>query len=33
MLEKIVSGITTTGKFTLGNYIGSIKNMIKLQNN
>ena len=32
MLEKIVSGITATGKLTLGNYIGSIKNMIKLQN-
>ncbi len=32
MLEKIVSGITATGKITLGNYIGSIKNMIKLQN-
>ena len=32
MMEKIVSGITATGKLTLGNYIGSIKNMIKLQN-
>ncbi len=32
MLEKIVSGITATGKLTLGNYIGSIKNMIMLQN-
>lgn len=31
-MEKIVSGITATGKLTLGNYIGSIKNMIKLQN-
>ena len=32
MLDKIVSGITSRGKLTLGNYIGSIKNMIKLQN-
>ena len=31
-LGKIGSGITATGKLTLGNYIGSIKNMIKLQN-
>ena len=30
MLEKIVSGITATGKLTLVNYIGSTKNMIKL---
>ena len=32
MLEKIVSRITATGELTLGNYICSIKNMIKLQN-
>ena len=31
-MGKIGSGITATGKLTLGNYIGSIKNMIKLQN-
>lgn len=28
----IVSGITATGKLTLGNYIGAIKNFIEVQN-
>lgn len=28
---RILSGITTTGNITLGNYIGAIKNFIKLQ--
>ena len=32
MKEKVVTGITATGKLTLGNYIGAIKNMIKMQN-
>lgn len=33
MLNKktLLSGITATGKLTLGNYIGAIKNMVKLQ--
>ncbi|MBD5423135.1 MAG: tryptophan--tRNA ligase [Mycoplasma sp.] len=31
MKERIVTGITATGKLTLGNYIGSIRNMIQLQ--
>ncbi len=29
--KKLVSGITATGKLTLGNYLGAIKNFIKLQ--
>ncbi|MCK5945906.1 MAG: tryptophan--tRNA ligase [Mycoplasmataceae bacterium] len=29
--ETLVSGITATGKLTLGNYIGALKNFIKLQ--
>ena len=29
--ERVVSGITATGKLTLGNYLGAIKNFIKLQ--
>lgn len=32
MKSRIVSGITATGSLTLGNYIGAIKNMIKMQN-
>ncbi len=31
MKERIVSGITSTGNLTLGNYIGSIKNLVKAQ--
>ena len=31
MKQKIVTGITATGKLTLGNYIGAIKNLINLQ--
>ena len=31
MKQKIVTGITATGKLTLGNYIGAIKNLIKMQ--
>ncbi len=30
--ERIVTGITATGKLTLGNYIGAIKNLIEYQN-
>ncbi|MDJ1646371.1 tryptophan--tRNA ligase [Mycoplasma phocimorsus] len=29
--KKLVSGITATGKLTLGNYLGAIKNFVKLQ--
>lgn len=29
--KKIVSGITPTGKYTLGNYLGAIKNLVKMQ--
>lgn len=29
--KRVVSGITATGKLTIGNYIGAIKNFIKLQ--
>ena len=29
--KTLLSGITATGKLTLGNYIGAIKNMVKLQ--
>lgn len=31
MKKRLVSGITATGKLTLGNYIGAIKNFVKLQ--
>lgn len=31
-MKKIVSGIQTTGRLHLGNYLGSIKNWINLQN-
>ncbi len=31
MKEIVVSGITATGKITIGNYIGAIKNFVKLQ--
>lgn len=30
-MKRIVSGITSTGNLTLGNYIGSIKNLIQAQ--
>ncbi|QBQ07450.1 tryptophanyl-tRNA synthetase [Spiroplasma gladiatoris] len=29
--KRMVSGITSTGKLTLGNYIGALKNFVKLQ--
>ena len=32
MSKRLVSGITATGKLTIGNYIGAIKNFVKLQN-
>ncbi len=31
MKKRIVSGITATGNLTLGNYIGSIRNLVKAQ--
>ncbi|WP_338983092.1 tryptophan--tRNA ligase [Spiroplasma endosymbiont of Othius punctulatus] len=31
-MKKIITGITTTGTITLGNYIGAIKPMLDLQN-
>lgn len=31
MKKRLVSGITATGKLTIGNYIGAIKNFVKLQ--
>lgn len=31
MKDKVVTGITATGKLTLGNYIGAIKNIIDMQ--
>lgn len=31
MKKRILSGITATGKLTIGNYIGAIKNFVKLQ--
>lgn len=31
MKKRLVSGITATGNLTIGNYIGAIKNFIKLQ--
>lgn len=32
MKKRLVSGITATGNLTLGNYIGAIRNFVKLQN-
>ncbi|UWD34390.1 tryptophan--tRNA ligase [Mesomycoplasma molare] len=32
MKKRLVTGIQATGKITLGNYIGAIKNTLKLQN-
>ncbi|GAA8716135.1 hypothetical protein oki361_22030 [Helicobacter pylori] len=29
--KRLISGITSTGKLTLANYIGAIKNMVQLQ--
>jgi tryptophanyl-tRNA synthetase len=29
--KRILSGITSTGKLTLGNYIGALQNFVKLQ--
>ncbi|MCK5806856.1 MAG: tryptophan--tRNA ligase, partial [Mycoplasmataceae bacterium] len=31
-MKRLVSGITATGKLTIGNYIGAIKNFVELQN-
>ncbi|WP_444705047.1 tryptophan--tRNA ligase [Mycoplasma sp. 332] len=31
--KRVLSGITATGKLTIANYIGAIKNMVKLQEN
>lgn len=31
MKKRLVSGIQATGKLTIGNYIGAIKNFVKLQ--
>lgn len=31
-MQRIVSGIQSSGKLTLGNYLGAIKNFVKLQN-
>ncbi len=31
MKDRVVTGITATGKLTLGNYIGAIKNILKMQ--
>ena len=31
-MKRLVSGITATGKLTIGNYIGAIRNFVKLQN-
>ncbi|NQZ66044.1 MAG: tryptophan--tRNA ligase [Mycoplasmatales bacterium] len=31
MKKRLVSGITATGQLTIGNYIGAIKNFVKLQ--
>ena len=31
MKKRMVSGITATGKLTLGNYLGAIKNLVQLQ--
>lgn len=32
MKKRLVSGITATGNLTIGNYIGAIRNFVKLQN-
>ncbi|MCL8209918.1 tryptophan--tRNA ligase [Spiroplasma attinicola] len=32
MKNRVLSGITSTGKLTLGNYLGAINNFVKLQN-
>ena len=31
-MKKLISGIKPTGQLTLGNYIGAIKQFVKLQN-
>jgi len=31
MKKRVLSGITSTGKLTLGNYLGAINNFVKLQ--
>lgn len=31
-MARVISGITSTGKLTLGNYLGAINNFLKLQN-
>ncbi|KAF5279610.1 hypothetical protein FQR65_LT15358 [Abscondita terminalis] len=31
MKKRLISGITTTGKLTLGNYLGALQNFVKLQ--
>ena len=31
-MKRLVSGIKPTGELTLGNYIGAIKQFVKLQN-
>ena len=30
-MARVISGITSTGKLTLGNYLGAINNFLKLQ--
>lgn len=32
MKKRVLSGVTSTGKLTLGNYLGAINNFVKLQN-
>ena len=32
MIKKIFSGVQPTGNLHLGNYLGAIKNFVKLQN-
>ena len=31
-MKRLISGIQPTGVITLGNYLGAIKNFVKLQN-
>ena len=31
-MKRLLSGIQPTGVITLGNYLGAIKNFVKLQN-
>src|SRR5690606_7923065 len=31
MMKKVLSGIQPSGKLTLGNYIGALRNFVKLQ--